>query len=422
VKSKGLICNCGSRLFSYTTQKDGDRFKTRKYSFVDRIRVRGKGGTGGRGCVSQESLGPNRMIPNGGHGGEGGNVIIQADKRVQSLSFPTHHFNGEHGKNGKSNQKHGRKGKDMILRVPCGTVVKEVIRESDMEDDWDGTFQAYTDVAAEYASKSDSIVNDSVYTVADLDNDGAVFVAAKGGKNGMGNCVLRGKALRTMPVHKINGHIGEEVFLELELKTIAQVGLVGYPNAGKSTFLSAVSKAQPTIASYAFTTLHPSVGHVEFKDTFRMTIADIPGLIDGAHKNVGLGHSFLRHIERTKVLLYLLDGVGTEGRDPWTDLEHLQRELELYCPNLTSRPSLVLANKMDLGAAEGRESDGWGADGERSSEEGDAEEKRLLDFQTALTILRHKTSVPVLPISAKNQLGLDAALQALRFLVEQQEQ
>jgi GTP-binding protein len=262
---------------------------------------------------------------------------------------------------GKS--KHGRKGKDTIREVPCGTIVKEVVRTNGEE---------------------------MCMPVCDLDVHVKTIVVAKGGEPGLGNCLLRGKFLRNsprrMPTQKTKSTPGDIRFLELELKTIANVGLVGYPNAGKSTFLSQVSRAKPKIAPYPFTTLHPNVGHVEFQDHSRMTIADIPGLIEGAHRNVGLGHKFLRHIERTQVLLYVIDSTG---ESPWTDFEMLQRELELYAPNLTSRPSLVLANKVDAG-----------------------------DVQTNLAILREKASLPVIAASALTGHNMDQVINSLRLLVD----
>ncbi|RHX99907.1 hypothetical protein DYB25_009038, partial [Aphanomyces astaci] len=188
-----------------------------------------------------------------------------------------------------------------------------------------------------------------------------IRIRVKGGMGGNGctsfvstfSCPMVRKAchlflvMATTYLCKNTGLLGTSNYLELELKTIADVGLVGYPNAGKSTLLRALSKATPEVAPYPFTTLHPNVGVVEFPDTYRYSVADLPGLIEGAHRNVGLGHSFLRHIERTKVLLYVLDTAGSEGRDPVDDFHHLQNELELYAPNITSRPSLIAANKMD---------------------------------------------------------------------------
>jgi GTPase len=236
---------------------------------------------------------------------------------------------------------------------------------------------------------------DRLTPVFDLDHDGAEFQAAVGGKPGLGNRILVGKTTtfgrlrKHMPENKGTGSPGTSQYFELELKTIADVGLVGYPNAGKSTLLSRLSRATPEIAPYPFTTLHPFVGIVEFPDTYRLSVADIPGLIEGAHRNVGLGHDFLRHIERTKILLYVVDTAGTEGRDPLTDLAHLQRELELYAPNITTRPSLLVANKMDARGAE----------------------QNLLR-------LRQATDMAVLPISAKHKVDIDSVARTLRWMME----
>jgi GTP-binding protein len=224
-----------------------------------------------------------------------------------------------------------------IIKVPAGTVIREVMQHDE----------------------SMPLRDCPTVDVADLASSGNRIMAAKGGAGGLGNKSFR-NALRKAPTVRQEGQPGEARVLELELKTIADVGLVGFPNAGKSTFLSAVSAAEPKIAPYPFTTLHPYVGMVEYDKLnlpgSRLSIADLPGLIDGAHLNRGLGHSFLRHIERTKILLYVLDIVGSEGRDPIDDFTILQRELELYARDrkiaggLIERPSLILANKLDLDA------------------------------------------------------------------------
>ncbi|KAJ0410562.1 hypothetical protein ATCC90586_006586 [Pythium insidiosum] len=353
------------------------RAKHSKRRFVDRIRIKATGGHGGNGCSSFFSESAMRKRPNGGHGGAGGNVIITADSRIQNLANATHHFKGGSGLNGMPNDAAGRRGKDCIVKVPCGTIVKRVERyERDLES-------------------GEVEIVDRMAPVCDLDHDGATFMAATGGKPGLGNRILAGKTTnygrlrKHMPDGKGTGSPGTSQYYELELKTIADVGLVGYPNAGKSTLLSRLSRATPEIAPYPFTTLHPFVGIVEFPDTYRLSVADIPGLIEGAHRNVGLGHDFLRHIERTKVLLYVLDTAGTEGRDPLRDLEHLQRELELYAPNITTRPSLIAANKMD----------------ERGAE------KNLLR-------LRQATDLPVLPISAKHKVDIEEVARSLRWMIE----
>ncbi|CAH0488886.1 unnamed protein product [Peronospora farinosa] len=348
-----------------------------KRRFVDRIRVKATGGHGGNGCASFFSESAVRKRPNGGHGGAGGDVVIEANDKMQNLGNATHHFRAGAGTNGMANDSAGKRGKHFHVKVPCGTLIKRVERyERELEN---GEFE----------------IVDRMEVVADLDKPGATFLAAKGGKPGLGNRILAGKTTtfgrlrKHMPENKTTGQPGTSQYYELELKTIADVGLVGYPNAGKSTLLSVLSRATPEIAPYPFTTLHPYVGIVEFPDTFRLSVADIPGLIDGAHRNVGLGHDFLRHIERTKILMYVLDTSGSEGRDPLEDFRHLQRELELYAPGISSRPSLVIANKMDeLGAEE--------------------------NFHR----LHQSTDLAVLPVSALHKIDIDTIARTLRWMIE----
>ena len=289
--------------------------------FVDRVTIKVKGGDGGKGCISfrREKYVP-RGGPNGGDGGNGGSVVLRATVNEQSfvdLYYMPHH-EGRRGGHGLGKDCHGARGADAVVRVPVGTVVHD--------------------------AASDEIL-------ADLSEDGQEFVAARGGRGGAGNTRFRTSENRAPRVAGPAGP-GEERELRLELKTVADVGLVGYPNAGKSTLISAISDAHPKTAPYPFTTLHPNVGVVTFPDFFRFTVADIPGLIDGAHLNVGLGHDFLRHIERCRVLVYVLDTAGVDNRRPWEDLAALRKELELYKEGLTGKPSLIVANKMDLPKAE----------------------------------------------------------------------
>ncbi|MCM8527215.1 MAG: GTPase ObgE [Lentisphaeraceae bacterium] len=285
--------------------------------FVDRIKIYVKAGNGGNGCISflREKFLPNGG-PNGGNGGKGGDVILRASKERDSLVDLKYqqHVTAKNGEPGQGSDKHGANADDLIVLVPPGTLVM------DFDND--------------------------CYEIHDLDEVGDEVMVAAGGGGGRGNKSFA-TSINRAPRKATPGVPGEEVTLLLELKTIADVGLVGYPNAGKSTFLKAVSDAEPKTAPYPFTTLHPMVGVLQFDDYTRMTIADIPGLIDGASENIGLGHHFLRHIERTKVLLYVLDMAGTDNRDPWDDFENLQKELEIYQKGLTDKPSLILANKMD---------------------------------------------------------------------------
>lgn len=286
--------------------------------FVDKVTIRVKAGDGGNGCCSfrREKFIP-KGGPDGGDGGDGGSVYLEASTGEQSLVSLVYQtrYRAQNGPGGRGAGMHGRNADDVTIKVPVGTVV--------------------TDTAAGEV-------------IGDLDAPGVRLLVAKGGRGGRGNARFASSTNR-VPRYAEPGTDGEEKELFLELKTIADGGLVGYPNAGKSTLLGALSSARPKVAPYPFTTLHPVVGVVEFDypDFSRLTLADIPGLIDGAHDNVGLGHSFLKHIERTKVLIYVLDMAGTDGRDPIEDFRHLRNELELYMTGLTGRPSLIAANKMD---------------------------------------------------------------------------
>jgi GTP-binding protein len=240
----------------------------------------------------------------------------------------------------------------VILRVPLGTVVKD----------------------------------DKGEVLADMDYPGMEFVVAKGGRGGKGNPRFATSANR-VPMECENGVPGEELRIVLELKTIADVGLVGFPNAGKSTLLGAISDAHPKVAPYPFTTLHPVVGVVKLDDYKRLTVADIPGLIDGAHEDIGLGHSFLRHIERTKLLVYVLDMAGTDGRTPWDDFHALEKELELYMKGLSSRNRMIVANKIDVPESE--------------------ENLELLKSDI-------DPNIPIISISAKDEVNIDNLIIALQ--------
>lgn len=355
----------------------------RRYKFVDKVRVEVKGGKGGNGCVSYDVLAPGKKRPSGGSGGKGGNVYIVADRNLTSLKFETFYFNAQDGGNGGSSNCTGRNGKDVYLKVPLGTLVSQRfdnyhsymqqystndVSYADEDDDIEGVEDVEIesvddeedigeeDIDDEYDDEVD-IDDDEMFknqpkgNVIDLDTHNATVLVAEGGKPGIGNKILGGskeRKIHSSPRTYMAGSMGEQKSLLLELKLIADVGLVGFPNAGKSTLLKALSNANPTIAAYPFTTLHPNIGVIQYSDLERVTMADIPGLIDGAHDNRGLGHDFLRHIERTKILLYVIDGAGSEGRSPIHDFLSLRNELQLYDPTLLDKPSIVFSNKHDL--------------------------------------------------------------------------
>ncbi len=291
--------------------------------FVDRIKVFVQAGSGGRGSASfrREKFVP-KGGPDGGDGGRGGDVILRADRHVDNLSnlFYEPIIKAKSGGHGMGKKMYGRSAPDKIVKVPVGTIV------------WP------TDNGKEAAS-TDPIV--------DLTRDEQEFVLCQGGAGGKGNVHFKSSRNRA-PREYTEGEEGEQGHFLLELRTIADAGLVGYPNAGKSTLLRKISAARPKVAAYPFTTLHPIIGVVELSEYRRITIADIPGLIEGAHRGVGLGHEFLRHITRCRIFLFVVDVAGSEGRNPIEDVQQLRKELDLYDPLLSKRPWFIVANKMDL--------------------------------------------------------------------------
>jgi GTP-binding protein len=304
--------------------------------FVDRIKVFAQAGSGGRGSVSfrREKFVP-KGGPDGGDGGRGGDVILRADRHVDNLSnlFYEPIIKAKSGGHGMGKKMHGRSAPSKIVKVPVGTIVWPA------EDRKRGT----SDVERSISNAEDAIV--------DLARDGQEFLLCRGGAGGKGNVHFKSSRNRA-PREYTEGGEGEHGHFLLELRTIADAGLVGYPNAGKSTLLRKISAARPKVAAYPFTTLHPIIGVVEFSEYRRATIADIPGLIEGAHRGIGLGHEFLRHITRCRIFLFVVDVAGSEGRNPVEDLQQLRKELDLYDPLLSQRPWFVIANKMDLPGVE----------------------------------------------------------------------
>ena len=285
--------------------------------FVDVVKIHIQAGNGGNGAATfrREKYVPNGG-PDGGDGGHGGNVVFAVDEGLHTLMDFRYKkkFKAEPGQNGQSRNKHGRNGEPLIIKVPPGTIVRDV---------------------------------DTGFVLADLTAPGQTKVLARGGRGGWGNAHFA-TATRQAPKFARDGEKGQERWVILELKSIADVGLVGFPNVGKSTMLSVLTAARPKIADYHFTTLTPNLGVVEARGNRSFIIADIPGLIEGAHTGSGLGHDFLRHIERTRILVHVVDASSMEGRDPVKDFHAINNELKSYSEKLAERPQLLAANKMDL--------------------------------------------------------------------------
>ncbi|WP_044881817.1 GTPase ObgE [Neochlamydia sp. EPS4] len=284
--------------------------------FVDRVTIDLAAGKGGNGVIAwrREKYIP-KGGPCGGNGGKGGSLILQADAQVFSLEWFRNRriLKAENGREGGPNCQQGRNGKDLILKVPCGTLVKNI--------------------------HTGEILHD--FTL-----DGEKWEICKGGRGGRGNDSFKSPTNRA-PNTRTEGTEGQACSIELELKLIADVGLVGFPNAGKSTLFSSLASVKVKIAPYPFTTLRPNLGFITYKEHQRIFIADIPGIIKGAHCNRGLGFEFLRHIERTKLLLFVLDASGIDGRDPSSDFEVLRHEIQAYNPEMLERPYLIVLNKVD---------------------------------------------------------------------------
>ena len=385
--------------------------------FVDEIKIYARAGHGGKGCVAfHREAYIAKGGPSGGNGGRGGSVILEADHDLNNLiaQYYQPRLIAEKGEGGLGKGMDGHAGKDLIIKVPCGTLVwrlagepKEVPADEDEAQVTKPRFQTSTgkrpmfrhagsdlaveiDLSKEGTGAASAGLSPKGELVADLTQNGQQFVLCKGGRGGLGNRNFA-TAARQTPRFAQPGEPGDEADFLFELRIIAEVGLVGYPNAGKSTLLTAISKARPKVAPYPFTTLHPQIGIVEYPDFHRLTVCDVPGLIEGAHQNVGLGHAFLRHIERCKILVLLLDMAGTDNRAPWDDYKSLLRELELYDPTLLDKPRLIVANKMDEAVAE----------------------KHLKQFKTKMK------KVSLLPISAAFDQGVEKFKQRIREAVDE---
>jgi GTPase len=395
--------------------------------FVDEIKIFARAGHGGKGAVAfhREAYVP-KGGPSGGNGGRGGSVILQADHDLNNLinQFYVPRLIAEKGEGGMGKGMDGIAGKDLIVKVPCGTLIwrlpsapkpaEEKAEDMDMDELEDthvenplfktGTGKrpvirtSGTERAMEIDLSQDDFGDGNARDpvkgelVADLTEHGQQFVLCKGGRGGLGNRNFATPRRQT-PRFAQPGEPGDEGDYLFELRMIAEVGLVGYPNAGKSTLLTAISRARPKVAPYPFTTLHPQPGIVEYPDFKRLTVCDVPGLIEGAHENVGLGHKFLRHILRCKILVVLLDMAGTDNREPWDDYKKLLKELELYDPAMLEKPIYVVANKMDEAVAEAN----------------------LKQFKKKIK------KTPVLPISAAFDQGMTEFKNLIREAVEEVE-
>ncbi len=328
--------------------------------FVDQVKIYVKGGDGGNGMVAfrREKYVP-KGGPAGGDGGKGGDVIFIVDEGLRTLMDFRYqrHFKATKGENGRSKSQHGKNAEDLVVKVPPGTVVKD---------------------------------DDTGEVIADLVRHGERAVIAKGGRGGRGN-IRFATSRNPAPEIAENGEPGQERYIVLELKVLADVGLVGFPSVGKSTLLSIVSSARPKIAEYHFTTIVPNLGVVETEDGRSFVMADLPGLIEGAHQGAGLGLQFLRHIERTRVIVHVIDMGAVEGRDPYQDFLTINKELREYNLRLTERPMMIAANKMDMPGAE----------------------ENLEKFKKQL-----QEDIPIFPISAVTQSGIRELLFAIADTLE----
>src|SRR5213596_2504485 len=318
--------------------------------FVDRIKVFAQAGNGGRGSVSfrREKFVP-KGGPDGGDGGRGGDVVLRAERHVDNLAnlFYEPIIKAKDGGHGMGKKMAGRAGANKIVKVPVGTIVWPVDKEKPPTPNAQRPTSNADATREKHEQSAIRNQQSAIGPLVDLIRDGEEFVLCRGGAGGKGNVHFKSSRNRA-PRQYTEGEEGEQGHFLFELRTIADAGLVGYPNAGKSTLLRKISAARPKVAAYPFTTLHPIVGVMELPGYRRAAIADIPGLIEGAHRGLGLGHEFLRHITRCRILIFVIDVAGSEGRNPIEDLQNLRRELDLYDPLLSQRPWFLIANKMDL--------------------------------------------------------------------------
>lgn len=325
--------------------------------FVDEVIVELSAGRGGDGCMAfrREKYIP-MGGPFGGNGGKGGDIIFRADEGLRTLVDLRYqrHVKGKPGLNGQGKNKNGKSAEDTVVKVPVGTTIKD---------------------------------NETDVVIADLTKNGEEVIVSYGGRGGRGNVTLATKA-NPCPSYCERGEPGEERCVKVELRMLADVGLVGLPSVGKSTILSMITNANPKIASYHFTTLSPNLGVVSTND-YSYTVADLPGLIEGASEGAGLGHKFLKHVERTKIIAHVIDMSGIEGRDPFDDYVAIRRELESFSKKLISKPEIIIANKMDIPSA-----------------------------RDNLRKFKEKITLPIYEISAINNLGLDEVIKALEELVK----
>jgi len=334
-------------------------------TFIDQVDVYVRSGKGGDGAMSmrREAL-VEFGGPDGGDGGRGGDVVFKASEHINSLLslYYDPKCVAEDGGAGKCQKMYGKRGKDLVVPVPLGTEVYDI---------------------------------ETGLLVADITEPGQKVIIAKGGAGGFGNVHFK-SSVNQAPTEHTPGGAAEERRLRLELKTIADAGLLGFPNAGKSSLLTVLSSATPKIASYPFTTLNPIVGTIVYDDFAKIAMADVPGIIEGAAKGVGLGLAFLKHLERSKVLVYVLDMAGTDNREPWTDFKVLRKEIEEYSAELAERPYLVVANKMDA---------------VRAPESG-------LDESEVRAKFEQETGVKPIYVSCQEREGLDEFKAALREIVQ----